>query len=96
MNPAKASSGCQFYIVQGKIYNDAELNQLETRMHLKFTATQRKAYTTIGGTPFLDHNYTVYGEVVEGLEVVDKIATVLTAPGDRPVKDVKMKVKVVK
>jgi cyclophilin family peptidyl-prolyl cis-trans isomerase len=95
-NPEKASSGCQFYIVQGKVYTDEELNQFETRMNYKYTPEERNAYKTIGGTPFLDRNYTVYGEVVEGLDVVDKIAAVKTKPGDRPVADVRMYIDVIR
>ncbi|MBP5679531.1 MAG: peptidylprolyl isomerase, partial [Bacteroidales bacterium] len=56
----------------------------------KFTDAQREAYTTIGGTPFLDNSYTVFGEVEEGLDVADKIQSVATAPGDRPKEDIKM------
>lgn len=93
-NPTKASSGCQFYIVQGKKYTSAELDQMEARSGNKYTAAQRKAYTEIGGVPFLDMGYTVYGEVITGMDVVDKIAAVQTKPGDRPIKDVKMTVKV--
>ncbi len=96
-NPEKASSACQFYIVQGKVYNDAELNGMESRhgAAFKYTAEQRKIYTTVGGVPFLDTDYTVFGEVIEGLDVLDKIAAVKTAPGDRPVSDVKMTMKVI-
>lgn len=61
----------------------------------KYTPEQREAYTSVGGTPFLDQNYTVFGEVVEGLDVVDKIQLVATQPGDRPVEDVSMVVTVV-
>lgn len=95
-NPEKASSGCQFYIVQGKTHTDAELDQMEQRMGSKYTPEQRNIYKTIGGTPFLDQNYTVYGEVIEGMDVIDKIAAVQTKPGDRPIEDVKMQVKVIK
>jgi len=94
-NPAKASSGCQFYIVQGSVYNEDQLNMMEKQTGKKFSAAQRKAYSTVGGTPFLDGAYTVYGEVVSGLDVIDKIAAVQTAPGDRPVTDVRMKMKLV-
>jgi len=90
-NPAKASSGCQFYIAQGKVYTNEELD----RMGKAFTPEQRKAYTTVGGVPFLDMGYTVYGEVTEGMDVLDKIAAVQTAPGDRPLKDLMMTVKVI-
>jgi len=95
-NPEKASSGCQFYIVQGRIFTDEELNSMEARMGTKFSAKQRNDYKTIGGTPQLDKNYTVYGEVIEGLEVVDAIAAVKTRPGDRPEKDIRMSMKVIK
>ena len=61
----------------------------------KYTPEQREAYTSVGGTPFLDRNYTVFGEVVEGLEVVDKIQLAATQPGDRPVEDISMQVSVI-
>ena len=95
VNPKKESSGSQFYIVQGKTYTDEELNLFEKRYNHKYTDAERKAYTTAGGTPQLDRSYTVFGEVVEGLDVIDKIAAVKTAAADRPEKDVKMKVKIV-
>ena len=95
-NPEKASSACQFYLVQGKKYTDDELNMMEGQMGSKFSAAQRMAYKTIGGVPFLDMNYTVFGEVEKGIEVIDKIASVPTAPGDRPVGDVRMKMEVIK
>jgi cyclophilin family peptidyl-prolyl cis-trans isomerase len=92
-NPQKASSGSQFYIVQGKIYTDDELNTLEARTGKKIPADQREVYKTIGGTPSLDQNYTVFGEVVKGMEVIDKIAVVPTSRNidrDRPITDVKI------
>ncbi len=89
-NPAKASSGCQFYIVQGKTFSDDELNKLESQTGHKIPADQREIYKTIGGTPHLDQNYTVYGEVIEGLNFVDSIAAVKTGPSDRPVTDVRI------
>ncbi len=95
-NPEKASSGCQFYIVQGQKASDAELDQFDMRRATKYTPEQRATYKNVGGTPFLDMNYTVFGEVIEGMDVLDKIAAVKTAPGDRPVQDVKMTVKVIK
>jgi cyclophilin family peptidyl-prolyl cis-trans isomerase len=144
VNPLKASSGSQFYIVVGKVYSDNSLSQIEAKLNenrkqnhvreylnkpenkalkneigkyqkehniakldsigdkvvkiidekyknepaIKFSEQQRNIYKTIGGTPFLDMNYTVFGEVVEGLDVVDKIAAVETLPGDRPANDV--------
>ena len=145
VNPQKRSSGCQFYIVQGKKMTDQELDGMEQNMQnkakesrfyeiaaakteqiqklqaandqaglqqlqteilaqidselagkepQKFTAQMRNDYKTIGGTPFLDNEYTVFGEVIEGLEVIDKIAAVKTLPGDRPEVDLKMKITV--
>lgn len=88
VNPKKESSGSQFYIVQGAKYTEAQLTQFESQMGKKFTAEQRKAYTTVGGTPHLDGAYTVFGEVLEGLDIVDKIAAVKTGPGDKPVQNV--------
>lgn len=95
VNPKKESSGSQFYIVQGGIIPAAQLDQFDQRRKVKYTPEQRTAYTTVGGTPFLDGEYTVFGEVLEGLSVVDKIAAVQTAAGDKPVKDIKMTMKVV-
>lgn len=94
-NPEKASSGCQFYIVQGQAYTPEQLNMMEIQRRIKLNDAQKNIYMTLGGTPFLDHNYTVFGEVIEGLDVIDKIAAVQTAPGDRPVQDVRMYMKVV-
>jgi len=93
-NPQRRSSGSQFYLVQGKPSTDAELDQL-TQRGFVFTPQQRETYKTIGGTPFLDAQYTVFGEIVEGIDVLDKIAAVATQPGDRPVQDVRMKMTVV-
>jgi cyclophilin family peptidyl-prolyl cis-trans isomerase len=94
VNPKKESSGSQFYLVQGEKYTDAQLTQFEAQMGKKFTPEQRKAYTTVGGTPHLDAGYTVFGEVIEGLDVIDKLAAVQTAAGDKPVKELKMTMKV--
>lgn len=100
-NPQKASSGSQFYIVQGKKFTEADLENLENnRLKRKIPADQKEVYKTLGGTPHLDQNYTVFGEVVKGLEVVDNIAAVETskaADRDRPLQDVRIiKAKLVK
>ncbi len=143
VNPKKASSGCQFYIVTGKKYSEGQILNMEQQMNhgkveevfntlvsknaakikklrldrdkeglyelqeeliaeakakadslpdFKFTPEQVKAYTTVGGTPHLDNQYTVFGEVVEGLDIVDAIQKVKTNRGDRPEEDIKMKV----
>ncbi len=147
-NPEKASSGCQFYIVQGSKFTDNDLSMTEERINqtrkqsglaklfadpknadkrarfmelrnnkqtdslniyyktelepllakeaapFKYTEEQKKSYTTTGGTPHLDQGYTVFGEVVEGLDVIDQIAATKTATGDRPLEDVRMTVRV--
>lgn len=147
-NPEKRSSASQFYIVQGEIYSQGELDTLEITKNnklrnemrsqyfeddrenlkklkenndlpgfnirvselrekadsafeasakkFKFTEEQRKIYTTIGGYPSLDGDYSVFGEVVKGLDVLDKIAAVETDPNNRPLEDVKMKIEIVK
>ena len=98
INPQKASSGSQFYIVQGKVFTEAGLDSVETfRMNgRKIPAIQREVYKTIGGTPHLDQGYTVYGEVVRGLDVIDMIAAVQTSR-DRPLQDVRIiKAKLIK
>lgn len=95
-NPQKRSSGSQFYIVHGMPITDDYLDQLEQQKKIKYNPEQRKLYKELGGTPFLDADYTVYGEVVEGLEVIDKIAAVQTDNSDRPVDDVKMQVRILK
>lgn len=92
-NPKKESSGSQFYIVQGNVFASEDLNALQeskqrTNPEFRFSDEARKTYAEIGGTPHLDGDYTVFGEVVEGLDVLDKIAATPTAPGDRPVKDI--------
>ena len=151
VDPNKESSGSQFYIVMGKIYDSVALKKMEIRVnrtlvqkinynvafsgkssalkkyylrldaegktdslkmarrqlvdpisiaeyertpHFTYTAAQRKTYATLGGTPQLDMNYTVFGEVVEGLDVIDKIATVKTDKNDRPKENVRMKISI--
>ena len=94
VNPSKASSPTQFYIVQGKKYTDSTLDSVEfKRLKRKIPEYQRDVYKTIGGTPFLDQSYTIFGEVVSGMETVDKIAAEPTSKGedkDRPTNNVRI------
>jgi peptidyl-prolyl cis-trans isomerase B (cyclophilin B) len=94
VNPEKASSRSQFYIVQGTPVTAQSLETLGARTGVKYTPDQIKTYTSVGGTPHLDGTYTVFGEVIEGLDVIDKIAAVKTAPGDKPMKTVAMSIKI--
>lgn len=96
VNPEKRSSGSQFYIVHGRPIAENQLSMIEAQKDLHYTAEQRDQYTKIGGTPFLDGEYTVFGQVIKGLEVIDKIAQVGTDGTDRPKEDVKMTVKVIR
>ncbi len=93
VNPKKASSGSQFYVVQGTTATAATLDSRYAGN--KYTPEQKAIYEKIGGTPFLDGQYTVFGELTEGLDVIDKIALVEKDRSDRPVKDVKMTIKIV-
>jgi len=90
VNPQKASSGCQFYIVDGTVYDHDKLNMIAQRTGKTFSPEQIQAYTTDGGAPFLDGDYTVFGEVVKGITVVDKIAAQQKDGADRPLEDIKI------
>lgn len=90
-NPEKASSPNQFYIVTGKYYTEMELNKMEAEKGITLTEEQRKAYMLEGGAPHLDGNYTVFGQVIEGMKVVDKIQFVDTNEEDRPTKNIAIK-----
>lgn len=90
VNPNRESSSSQFYIVQGRTFTEKELNIMSKNYGLKLTDEQRKVYTTEGGAPHLDGSYTVFGEVVEGMDVVDKIASVKRDKFDRPLEDVRI------
>lgn len=97
INPQKASAGSQFYLVQGKVFTDDQLNQLEQRrLKHKIPAYQREVYKTLGGTPHLDQNYTVFGEVVKGISLIDEVAQVATDKNDRPTEDISMTISLLK
>jgi len=91
INPGKESSGSQFYIVQGQTFTDEQLNAFEQKgLRIPFSDTHREVYKTIGGTPHLDFGYTVFGEITQGLEVIDAIAGVETDKNDRPLEDIRI------
>lgn len=90
VNPEKKSSGSQFYIVHGKKSSNNTLDKVAAQKGIHYTIDQKKAYETIGGSPFLDGSYTVFGEVVEGLDIIDKIAEKETDRSDRPTEDIKI------
>ena len=94
-NPEKASSGCQFYIVQGRNISEGELNNIEQQSGIKYSSAKRMTYKMKGGTPFLDMNYTVFGEVESGMEVVNSIAAAPVDNFKRPIKDIRMRMEII-
>lgn len=90
-NMRKRSDGSQFYIVTGRIYNDIELDELEKENNHTFTEEQRNTYKTIGGAPHLDGTYTIFGEVLEGMEIADQISNAEVSSDFRPKKDIRVK-----
>jgi cyclophilin family peptidyl-prolyl cis-trans isomerase len=94
VNPEKRSSGSQFYIVHGRTFSEAEMQMFAKRYKKTFTQEQMDAYATIGGAPHLDGDYTVFGELVEGFDVVDKIASVKTVAGNRPAEELTMTIEI--
>jgi len=96
-NPQKASSGSQFYIVHGKkSLTETDLARASQFHKYNYTPEEKSMYLETGGYPSLDNNYTVFGRVVKGMEVVDQIATVSTAPDNRPMKDITMNIRMVR
>lgn len=93
VNPEKRSSGSQFYLVEGKVYNEKQLERIEKSKDFSYTEEQIKTYTSIGGLPNLDGEYTVFGEVLMGLQILERISKVKTDKNDRPVNPVKMDIK---
>jgi len=93
-NKAKESFSTQIYIVDGKTYTDAQLDAIEKRNNVHFTNEQRQVYRTVGGTPQLDQNYTVFGEIVKGVDLIDRITAVKVDKAGNPDKIVWMKLTV--
>ncbi len=96
VNPEKRSSGSQFYLVQGRKLTEERLDEVAARKDIRYGAAQRKKYLEYGGTPVLDGEYTVFGRVIEGLDVIDKIAGLATDGRDRPREDVRMKIRIIR
>jgi peptidyl-prolyl cis-trans isomerase B (cyclophilin B) len=96
VNPQKASSGSQFYLVQGRVYTPEQINSFAGSGRATFTEESIKAYTTVGGTPHLDGSYTVFGEIVEGMDVLDLIASTACDPYNRPLEDVVYSISIVR
>ncbi|MEO5581760.1 MAG: peptidylprolyl isomerase [Saprospiraceae bacterium] len=92
-NPEKKSSGSQFYITIGRPVSDMELDQVEQLKAIKYNPEQREKYKTIGGLPSLDNEYTVFGEVVSGLDIAEKIANMPANAANRPLDNVTMKIR---
>lgn len=95
VNPEKRSSGSQFYIVDGRKFSANELQMLGQRMGKPFTEEQIKVYSEVGGAPHLDGEYTIFGELIEGFEVMDKIAAAKTGRMDKPVEAITMKARII-
>ncbi len=96
VNPERKSNGSQFFIVHGRTFTDEQLDVIAQRNNITFTEEQRKFYKEVGGAPFLDGQYTVFGQVVNGIEVLDKIAAAPTDNLDRPARDIRMKIRILK
>jgi cyclophilin family peptidyl-prolyl cis-trans isomerase len=94
-NPEKASSGCQFYIVQGKAYSNRQLDNLGINNGVYFSPSKRMTYKMLGGTPQLDMRYTVFGEVESGMDVVDKIASSQRDTNNRPLEDIRIHIEII-
>lgn len=97
VNPGKESSGSQFYIVHGQVYSGEQLQAFVSGgRHKPFTEQEITDYTTIGGTPHLDDSYTVFGEVIEGMELIDKLAAVPVDSYNRPLEDLVFSVRIIR
>lgn len=96
VNPKKASSSTQFYIVEGRTFTNNEMGKIEEKFKILIPESHRQVYRSIGGAPFLDMNYSVFGQVVDGLDVIDKIAQAAKDQHNRPLHDIPMKISIMK
>ncbi len=96
VNPQRASSYSQFYIVEGTKYTDVQLDNVEKKFNTHIPDNHRAVYKSVGGTPFLDGRYTVFGQVESGFDVIRKIASAIGDDHDRPKKDIRMKITLMK
>ncbi len=95
-NPGKRSSSSQFYIVEGKTYTNNQMDKIEEKLHIKIPESHVEVYRTVGGDPFLDMNYTVFGELISGFDVLEKIAHAPADENNRPLKNIRMKITLIK
>ncbi|WP_285054751.1 peptidylprolyl isomerase [Pedobacter ginsengisoli] len=95
-NPDKSSYFTQIYLVSGKVQTDAQLDAIEKKKNRKIPAEQREVYKTAGGIPYLDQDYTIFGEIVEGIEVADAINAVATNKDDVPLTPVIFNIRVIR
>ena len=95
-NPEKKSSGSQFYIVAGRPVNNNELAMQEFKHNFKYPESVKAEYLNSGGVPFLDHDYTVFGQITDGLDIIDKIAAAMADGRNRPLDNVWMKISIIK
>ncbi|MEO6893405.1 MAG: peptidylprolyl isomerase [Ginsengibacter sp.] len=96
VNPKKASSSTQFFIVEGRTFTDNEMDKIEEKFKILIPESHRDIYRKIGGAPFLDMNYTIFGQVIDGLDVIDKIAHAAKDDNNRPLQDIHMKISIMK
>lgn len=92
-NPERKSSGSQFFIVQGSRQTQAGIQSVEQQLNIQYNQAQKDKYLDIGGYPQIEMQYTVFGEIVEGMEIIDKIATLPKDQSDRPIEDFKFNIK---
>jgi peptidyl-prolyl cis-trans isomerase B (cyclophilin B) len=96
VKPERRSSGCQFYLVQGRVFTRENMEAMNENRFPPYTDEQIELYTTIGGTPHLDDAYTVFGRVISGLDVIETISLLPTDERNRPLEDVQMSMRIIR